>query len=260
MSNEHTETLPEIRPVPRSALPVVEYSTPPTGNVNASRALVWALLGFLPFVPGMLAVRYGRRGVADAAADPRIGGRSKARVAQVIGVVSLCAWVLFAVAAVPAVMRARRAAQRVQCMSQLRQISVATMMYATANRGFAPTTLDDLVAGKFLPASMLNCPATVGDPTKPPAATGAYGKYGYVYLGGGRSIIGMRNASGLALAYEPPTNHAEGGVNVAFFDGHVEWVPVARLAPLIQQSAPPATRPATLSAPPMQPAAPTQPG
>jgi prepilin-type processing-associated H-X9-DG protein len=251
MADDRTETLPP--PTPRPAMPVVEYSTPAAGNVNASRALVWALLGFLPFIPGLMAVRYARRGLTDAEADPRIGGQGKARAAKVIGAVSICVWLVIAVAAVPVTMKARRQAQRVQCASQLRQIAIATMMYATANRGFVPPSLDELVAGKFLPASVLVCPATIGDATKPPASSGAYGNYGYVYLGGGQLISKVRNPSSQPLAYEPATNHADGGVNVAYFDGHVDFRSAAQVAAMIQQFAPPATQPATQSAPARQP-------
>jgi hypothetical protein len=64
-------------------------------------------------------------------------------------------------------MRARQQAIRVQCMSQLRQIGMATMMYASSNGGYFPPTLDELTKTGTIPAAMFTCPACAGDPTKP---------------------------------------------------------------------------------------------
>jgi prepilin-type processing-associated H-X9-DG protein len=216
------QTDPQL--APRPALPVVEYSTPAPRNRNASRAMLFALLGFIPFFPGILAVRYARRGIREVDADPRIGGQGVARTAQALGIISIVAWVLLSAAAVPATIKARRQAQRVQCMSQMRSIGQAIMIYAAANRGFLPPTLDELVKAKTIPATLFTCPACAGDPTKPAASSGAFGTYNYVYLGAGRKLTTIRRPSQEPLIFEPMTNHTDPGINVLFCDGHVEFI------------------------------------
>jgi prepilin-type processing-associated H-X9-DG protein len=186
--------------------------------------MLFALLGFIPFIPGVLAVRYARRGIREADADPRMGGQGVARTARVLGIISIVAWVLLTAAAVPATIKARRQAQRVQCMSQMRSIGQAIMIYAAANRGFLPPTLDELVKAKTIPATLFTCPACAGDATKPAASSGAYGTYHYVYLGAGRRLPSIRRPSQEPLVFEPMTNHTDPGINVLFCDGHVEFI------------------------------------
>jgi prepilin-type processing-associated H-X9-DG protein len=232
---------------PAPAIPVVEYSSPPPHNRAASRALLFGLLGFLPFVPAILAIRFGRRGAREAEANPVIGGRSAARAAVVLGVVSLVVWTLVSIAAVPAAIRARRASMRVACAANLRQLGVATMLYAVSNRGFLPPTLDELATSGILGPAAFTCPACAGDPTKPVASSGAYGNYNYVYLGAGRLAQTLRPPQSTPLVYELPTNHLDPGINVLFADGHVELVrgPAAQ-ALLAQANA--ATQPASAPA------------
>jgi len=244
--DERDETGPSVPPTP--ALPVVEYSSPPPRNANASRALLFALLGFLPFLPGILAIRYGRRGLRDAEADPEIGGQSAARAATIIGVVSLAVWTVLAILAVPATINARRQAMRVQCASQLRQLAMGAFMYANANRGNFPPNLDTLTTSAALPPVLLTCPACDGDPTKPVASTGAFGNYNYVYLGNGQRVNALRSPMTIPLIYELPTNHDDPGINVAYADGHVEMLSGQAAQTFMTQVAK-ATQPAATMAP-----------
>jgi prepilin-type processing-associated H-X9-DG protein len=236
----------------KSALPVVDYSTPPPANPNAKRALIFGLLAFLPFVPAILAIRYGRRGQRDVAADPRVGGSGAALAGIVLGILSLVVWVTLSALAVPATINARRQALRVQCMSQLRQVGMGALMYANANGGYLPQTLDQIVAAKLIPARLLQCPACAGDPRKPVASSGAYGNYHYVYLGAGRHTQGLRTPATIPLAYEPVTNHADLGINVLYADGHVALMRGPNAAALIQQMN--ATTQPAGAAPPTAPA------
>ncbi|MGB7158456.1 MAG: DUF4190 domain-containing protein [Tepidisphaeraceae bacterium] len=124
----------EQRPAPVAPV-VVDYSTPRPHNRNASRALIFGLLGFLPFVPGIIAIVSARRGLRDLEADPRVGGKAAAKAGLWLGVGSIVAWVALSIAAVPATIQAQRQAIRVQCMSQLRQIGQGVMIYAASNKG-----------------------------------------------------------------------------------------------------------------------------
>jgi prepilin-type processing-associated H-X9-DG protein len=240
----------ERRDAPAPVLPVVDYSTPPPQNRAASRALMFGLLGFIPFVPGILAIRAGRRGLRDAAADPKIGGQGPARVGVILGIVSITVWVAVCALAVPATMRARQQAIRVQCMSQLRQIGMATMMYASANSGFLPPTMDELVKSRLIPAMLFTCPACAGNATKPVASTGAYGNYNYIYLGAGRRLQTLRPASSTPLVYELPTNHTDPGINVLYADGHVELIKGPQVQALLAQVAAPPPPPTATDSPP----------
>ena len=132
---------------------IVDYLAPEPHNRYAARALVCGLLGFIPFVPGILAIRYGRRGLRAFDADPRIGGKGTAKAGLWLGVASIIAWTALAVGGVPALVVARRQAIRVHCASNLRQVAMAITMYAAGNRGFIPPDLDALVKSKIVPAS-----------------------------------------------------------------------------------------------------------
>jgi prepilin-type processing-associated H-X9-DG protein len=245
MADSQTEIPPES---PRPVVAVIDYPTQSAGNPAASRALLFGLLGFVPFVPGALAIRYGRRGLATAAAEPRAGGIGKSRAGVVLGSISLIVWTIALFSLPPAVIKARRAAMYVQCASQLRQIGMAAQMYAIQNRGFLPATLDDIVAPGLLPVQVLICPAAKGDASKPPASRGKFGNYSYVYLGAGRRIQSIPSPANTPLAYEPPTNHAgdRGEINVVYVDGHVELLtgPAAQLVrALAPGSSPPSSSP-----------------
>jgi prepilin-type processing-associated H-X9-DG protein len=250
MADLQTEIPPES---PRPVVAVIDYPTQSAGNPAASRALLFGLLGFVPFVTGALAIRYGRRGLATAAAEPRAGGIGKARAGVVLGVISLVVWTIALLSLPPAVIKARRAAMYVQCASQLRQIGMAAQMYAVQNRGFLPATLDDLVTPSFIPAQLLICPAANGDASKPPASRGKFGNYSYVYLGVGRRIQSIPSPANTPLAYEPPTNHAgdRGEINVVYVDGHVELLtgPAAQLVRALAPSSSPPSPPSSPSSP-----------
>ena len=249
---------------PPPVLPVIDYPTQSAGNGDATRALLFGLLGFLPFVTGILAIRYGRRGLARHAAEPRAGGAGQSRAGMALGVISLVAWSILVLMLPSAIIRSRRAAMRVQCMSQLRQIGMASQLYAAQNRGFLPASLDDLVGPPgMVPPQLFICPAARGDASKPPASSGKYGNYSYVYLGAGRRIQTIRNPAMTPLAYEPPTNHTDGWMNVLYMDGHAEMVQgpqaqaILALTPASVQSSSATTQPSSAApaAGPQNPAA-----
>jgi prepilin-type processing-associated H-X9-DG protein len=245
----------EIPPAstPQPVLPVIDYPTRSAGNRAATLALLFGLLGFVPFVTGVLAIRSGRRGLAVAAAEPRAGGIGKSRAGIVLGVISLLAWTVAALSLPSAFMKARRQAMYVQCASQLRQIGIAAQMYAARSGGVLPMSLDDLIANGGLPAQIVTCPVARGDASKPPASSGKFGNYSYVYLGAGRKIQSIRGPSFTPLAYEPPTNHAgsRGEINVLYVDGHVELVmgPAAQSILALTPGSSPASQSTTLPVP-----------
>ena len=135
----------------------------------------------------------------------------------------------------PSLNRAREQAQRVKCASNLRQIGQAAQLFANDHNGNFPDTAEQLLTHADLTSEVFVCPSSNDNPA-PGADSKAQannlskgGHLSYVYVGKGLSVLSGPGATGKAvLAYEPPSNHAGGGINVLFSDGHVEFVPAAQ--------------------------------
>ena len=96
---------------------------------------------------------------------------------------------------------------RAACLNNLRQIAVAYQEYVAKHDGKCPKTFDDLrVYG--VTDQVLQCPAAGG------TAIPSY------------QLLCGTNAADVILR-ESPANHRGEGGNVAYGDGHVEWVPAA---------------------------------
>ena len=133
---------------------------------------------------------------------------------------------------IPSLGRAREQANRVKCASNLRQIGQAAQLFANDHNGNFPDTFEQLLTHADLTGEVFVCPSSNDNPA--PGADGRtratnLGKGGhlsYVYVGKGLGVVTGPGATGKAvLAYEPPSNHANGGINVLFSDGHVEFFP-----------------------------------
>jgi prepilin-type processing-associated H-X9-DG protein len=84
------------------------------------------------------------------------------------------------------------------------------MMYANDNKDTLPESLDQLVAGKYLPAQLLTNPRDEKH-------------RGYVYRRGEAQISKIRAAATTPLVWEEVDDPAAPR-NVGYADGHVEWV------------------------------------
>jgi prepilin-type processing-associated H-X9-DG protein len=199
---------------------VITYASVVEANRRATLALVWGVLGIVPVVfPGILAIRYGRRGGRDAAATGSGGGRARAGV--VLGVIGLL-WSAFVIASVPpAIVRARRQAQMVYCASQLRQIGMGCLMYASANGGWTPPSL-----------AVMQSSAGVRPMTCPGGVSAGVANPGYILALPSTRLATISSPATTVLAYEPPTNHGGRGINVLYVDGHVAWLPGAARPPV----------------------------
>ncbi len=177
----------------------------PAGSFSWSDAAGWHMRGMTPF-PGaeMLATQQQ----------------------MMVGEVALMTSILL-----PALNSARERAQRIKCGSNLRQIGVSVMIYATDNGGKYPPDLGTLVTATDLPAGVFVCPSGNTPPPPPgmkPADAAAWvnAHSDYIYLGAGKKngAIGGNDV----LAYEKPGAHGGQGMEVLYGDGHVDWVTAAQ--------------------------------
>jgi prepilin-type processing-associated H-X9-DG protein len=210
-----------------SPVPALAYAAQSPGNPPAVASLVWGLMLIVPFAAGILALKFGRRGIRHAQTIGGIG-RRMSEAGMTLGLINLCLWVVAAAATGPAIIRARQQARTVTCASQLRQFSAAVLMYSSANSGALPPDLDALAAflGPRTPATLFACPE-VPISGAPPASTLKSGlATSYVYIPpppGVKTMAQVTNPAGTVVVFEPLANHADRGFNAAYWDGHVEF-------------------------------------
>jgi prepilin-type processing-associated H-X9-DG protein len=163
----------------------------------------------------------------------------------------------------PPLNRARESANRVKCMSNMRLLGQAMMLYANVNAGQFPDTLDKLLP--YAGADVFVCPSCAHTPapgtTPQIQASNLYkgGHLSYVYTGAGLStnFAGINPATKPVL-YEPLANHAD-GINVLYADGSVAFLPLGAAQAMLGQQklagqpvTPPTSQPAPAPAQPAQ--------
>lgn len=110
-------------------------------------------------------------------------------------------------------LNARVAAQRTQSASNLRQLDMAVIMYANDHKGELPKDLGEEI-NSYLAGGAKQ---VWNDPLRPNQ------KKPYVYVRVADRVQQVQNAAEAVMIYENHTTW-DNGVNVAFADGHVEWV------------------------------------
>jgi prepilin-type processing-associated H-X9-DG protein len=110
-------------------------------------------------------------------------------------------------------LNARNQASRIQVASNLRQLDMGVMMYANDNTGKLPKDLGPDIE-KYLGA---NSKQLWNDPLRPNQ------KKPYVYLKLADKMTDVKDPASAVLIYENHTTW-DAGLNVAFADGHVEWI------------------------------------
>ena len=152
----------------------------------------------------------------------------------------------------PSVHRSREIARLAVCESNLTQIGYSLQLYATANSGAYPDSLQVLVQDGTLPAELLLCPSSQDTPAPgaspaEQAVNLAKGPHqSYIYIGKGMTA-GPANQ---VLVYEPPSHHGKNGINALFSDGSVKL-----LAPSAANIAIPQASTGLSTGPSTQPAA-----
>lgn len=120
----------------------------------------------------------------------------------------------------PSLLQAREQARRIVCMNNLRQIGLGLFMYADDHNDKLPPDLNFSIIGKYLGSNpkILMCPATRREDP-------------YVYRG---ATLTVGDTPWMITVHDKKGNH-EGGRNVAFLDGHAEWVTEERFRKLIEK-------------------------
>ena len=110
---------------------------------------------------------------------------------------------------------ARQGTAQAQSMSNLRSLIMAAIMSANDNHGVTPASLDDLA--KYLAATTKTSSTPLTNPSKPDLGTN-----GYVYVRSVETLTGAKHLHETVAMYE--AGEFGDGINVAFWDGHVELV------------------------------------
>lgn len=191
--------------------------------VRTAPLAIWSLvLGILGFV------LIGPLGTIPAVicghiAIPRINrssgtltGQGLAIAGLVIGYVGIVfQLVILPAILLPAVSAARDKARRVQCMNNLKQISLAVRMYSMDNQEQFPPDLHSLTKYADAP-KMFVCPATRQQPG-PMEQVDRWADY---------VLVPNRKESDpgdTVLAFSKPYCYPGKGGNIVFVDGHVRW-------------------------------------
>lgn len=117
--------------------------------------------------------------------------------------------------------RSPRYANQVKCASNLRQIGQAIFLYAQDNAGHYPPDLQAVFSTQPIATEVATCPSTSDQKASTPAGLGQPSCCSYVYVGAGLS--GQPDPE-CVVVIEDPADHDLKGCNVAYADGHVDWV------------------------------------
>jgi prepilin-type processing-associated H-X9-DG protein len=177
--------------------------------------LIGPLLGIVGLILGIIALnQIGKPGKPA-------GGKGMAVAGIVTSVMSFLLVLLMLMLAImlPALSRAREMANRFACSANMRGITQTMFLYSNNNDDQFPPDLNLLVQDGSITAKSLQC------------LSADTANYIYVYPN-----KGANSPDDAILLYEPLHNHSNGeGMNIAFGDGHVEFVDAAEARALLEK-------------------------
>ena len=136
--------------------------------------------------------------------------------------------------------RSRDHPPRLRSSSNMRMIGLGLLMYANESNGAFPPNLAIVAATQDLPSEVFVAPQSNLDR----AAPDPDGKWAYKIVPGGPhcsyiyvyrpDFTDQMHASTVVL-YEPPSINSDGGANVLYADGHVDWLDAKKAKAVIGQ-------------------------
>ncbi len=241
---------------------------PPLPALRTSgRAIAALILGLLAFVlgpfTGIPAIILGFAAASKIRHDPTAKGAGLALAGAITGIVGTLLIVVVAlpiVLLIPALNHARAAAQRAQEASNMHQIYLACVIYATEYETHYPPHLAAALPELVSPSCLVergHTPPTVPPSFDPKAWRSLVPEVDahcdFVYVGADLPPSdAIADSSAIILFYAKPS--VPEGRNIAFADGRVAFVPAADLPRTFDQSNRARARyklpPITLDAPP----------
>lgn len=211
------EAMPMATPAPLDAPP----APPPTGsNGLAIAGLICGIAGLftcgLASIAGIICSILGLK----KANSQQGQGKGLAIAGLCVSGATLLIVPLMVAILLPSLAKARETANRAKCSNNLRQIGLATIMYANDNKQrFAPD-IATLASTQGLGADALLCPSADASLEKSIGGLSCT----YIYVGSGMNSSAYSTA---VIAYEPLEAHGGDGMNVLWADGHVSFEPKA---------------------------------
>jgi len=179
---------------------------------------------------------------------------AKRRRFPIISILTACGIIAIFVSVMLSNMcRSTEAANRVRCASNMRQIGLAAIMWASMHGGQFPPDIDAIFEHGDLSPEVFVCPTTSDTPPAGPTTQAALeslhqpGHLSYIYIGKGLTV---NSPADTVVLYEAPGNHARGdmsvsspfqsrskteGMNVLCADGHCEWLSTPEAEGILKQ-------------------------
>ena len=122
----------------------------------------------------------------------------------------------------PTLCKSRESANLVKCSSNLHQFGQAIDLYQHDHGGVYPASFQTILATEKVTPAVFVCPSSNDEPAEPGMSLSTPHRCSYVYCGAGLTDKTVK--ADTVVAYEPPANHDDQGMNVLYGDGHAEWV------------------------------------
>jgi prepilin-type processing-associated H-X9-DG protein len=182
---------------------------------------VLGLICILPVIGSVLAIVFGTIALRQInKSNGTLTGRDRAVAGLVLGCIGLVILPLGAVALSRALNRAQEKGLRSVCRGNEKNIAIACLEYARDNDDRLPRSFEQVKGywlsknGFDLSPKLFTCPSV-----RNPAAQS------YQIVGGDRKLADIKDPAHTPLIVENPSDHYGDGSNIAYVDGHAEWVP-----------------------------------